>query len=135
MLSPASLRLFLKKSVHLSKSRLQIARQIHDYFPPQIMGNYTWTKCNNYRQRAVDATVRCDVYSAKPALPQRMNRHVGAAERKNKIASEIFLFSISAREITGWDISVFRGAGSLCPVTASHLAGVPWDGHQGAEPS
>lgn len=55
------------------------------------MGNYTWTKCNNYRQSAVDATVRYDVYSANPALPWKMNRHIGAAEEKNKIASKIFL--------------------------------------------
>lgn len=105
--------------VHLSKSLLQIARQVHDYFPPQIMGNYTWTKCNNYRQSAVDATVMYDVYSANPALPWRMNRHIGAAEEKNKIASEIFLSSTSAQERTCCDISLFSRAGLLCLATAS----------------
>ena len=83
------------------------------------MGNYTWAKCNNYGQSAVDATVRYDVYSANPALPWRMNRQVGAAEKKNKFTSEIFLFSASAGEITGCDISLFGRAGSLCLETAS----------------
>lgn len=88
------------------------------------MGNDTWSKCSNYGQSAVDAAVRYDVDSANPALPWRMNRQVGAAEKKNKFTSEIFLFSASAGEITEnrteqCDIFLFGRAGSLCLETAS----------------
>lgn len=95
--------------------------------PPRIMGNYTWTMRNNYRRSTVDATVRDNVYSAKPALPLRRRRPAGAAEENNKIAPEIFLCPASAGERSGCDTFSLSGRAGLLP------GGVLQDGCLGVE--
>lgn len=111
---------------------LQIARQIHDYSPPRITGNYTWTERNNYRRSTVDATARLDVCSAKPALPPRVSRHVGAAERTIRLHPKYFC-PAAAGEMMGCDTFSLRKGGLV------HLPMLPadrslWNGRLGAAP-